>query len=98
MLYLDFLQDLGLELTRSTNYICDEVRQFIDPTFRLREGLAMIGDWQKPIRTEYKNDERILYPYPGLERFKEDRKHRDISYYQDGYQVYEDFLKQYRQS
>jgi hypothetical protein len=98
LLYLDFLQDLGLELTRSANYICDKVRQFIDPTFRLREGLAMLGGWSEPIRTEYQNDERILYPYPGLEQFKEDRKHRDKSYYQDQHKEYEHFLKQYKQS
>ncbi len=44
------LQDLILELTRAANYICDRVRQFIDPTYRLREGVLIVqsglhSDW-----------------------------------------------------
>lgn len=96
-LYHDLLLDLALELTRSANYICDKVRLFIDPTFRLQEGVAVLDDWSdEPIRTEYQIDERILNPYRGLEQFKEDRKHRDIKYYKDEYKEYEDFLKRYR--
>ena len=77
LFYLDFLLDLGLELTRAANYICDKVRQFIDPAFRLREGVVVLGSWDEPVRTEYRNVDRVLYPYAGLEQFKEDRKHRD---------------------
>jgi hypothetical protein len=58
--------DLGLELTRAANYICDKVRQYIDPVFRLHEGVALLGSWNDPLRTEYQGDERISYPYTGL--------------------------------
>ncbi len=93
LFYLDFMLDLGLELTRAANYICDRVRQSIDPTFRLREGVALIGSWSEPIRTEYQIDERTLYPYPGLKPFKEDRKLRDKKYFKAGMKEYYQFLE-----
>lgn len=77
------LQDLILELTRAANYICDRVRQFIDPTYRLREGVLMVqsgmhSDWSyHHHRPEYKEHERDLYPYNGLDKFKMDRFTRD---------------------
>ena len=77
------VQDLMLELTRAANYICDRVRQFIDPTFRLKEGLLMVksgihSDWSHHLhRPQYKDGERVLYPYKGLESFKKDRFSRD---------------------
>ena len=75
-----------LELTRSANYICDRVREFISPTFRLREGLILAesGPYMdltfKRHRLEYRGDERIVYPYPGFEKFKKDRKNRDLHF------------------
>ena len=92
LFYLDFLLDLGLELTRAANYICDKVRQFIDPTFRLREGVALVGSSREPIRTEYQIDEYTLHPYAGLKHFKEDRKHRDKKYYKGDPDDYYDVL------
>ena len=35
--HIELLGDLMLELTRATNFICDKVRQFIDPTFRVKK-------------------------------------------------------------
>lgn len=84
-LHLELLGDLMLELTRATNYICDKVRQFIDPTFRIQEGAVLVafsfGDFH---RTEYRSNERVLHPYPGLEQFEQDRKNRDIDCSQYG--------------
>jgi hypothetical protein len=88
--YTDLIQDLMLELTRAANYICDRVRQFIDPTFRLHEGLIPVefgpflilptGWLTGRLRhnPEYRGKERVLHPYPGLEKFKKDRTKRDI--------------------
>ncbi|MGH9875490.1 MAG: hypothetical protein ACRD9S_23795 [Pyrinomonadaceae bacterium] len=78
-----FLQVLILELTRAANLVCDKVRQFIDPTFRLREGIIMVqsglsGDFSYHFhRPEYRNSERGLYPYEGLHDFKKTRFTRD---------------------
>jgi hypothetical protein len=77
------LQDLMLELTRAANFICDRVRQFIDPTYRLREGVLMVQsglhrDMSYHFhRPEYREHERVLYPYNGLKQFKRDRFTRD---------------------
>ncbi len=78
-----------LELTRAANYICDAFRQFIDPGFRLLEGKVLVErdfvfyenfdffDYELFL-TEYRGQERILQPYPGLEQFKIDRENRDV--------------------
>jgi len=84
--HINLIQDLILELTRAANYICDKVRKFIDPTFRLKEGLLIItsgpyfnseGFYYLHHRVEYKDHERIDIPYPGLEEFKKIRTTRD---------------------
>ena len=81
--HVALVQDLMLELTRAANYICDYVRQFIDPTFRLREGLILVesGPYMdmtfKQFRLEYRGEERVMYPYAALEQFKKDRQNRD---------------------
>lgn len=73
------VQDLVLELTRSVNYICDLIRRYIDPTFRLIEGKVIVqtGDF---LDENMEMCSQILYPtyflgqsYQGLEKFKEDR-------------------------
>ena len=84
--HVALVEDLMLELTRATNYICDRVRQFISPAFRLREGLvlAQSGPYMdltfRMHRLEYRRNERILHPYPRLEQFKKDRKNRDFHF------------------
>jgi len=84
--HVDLVKDLFLELTRAANYICDKVRQFIDPTFLLREGLLIVSSgptmnltWEL-LRTQYKDEERTAFPYPGLEQFKKDRANRDVHF------------------
>lgn len=84
--HVDFVEDLMLELTRAANYVCDRVRQYLDPTFRLNEGMVMaqsgpyvIDEWRLH-RVQYVGEERVLHPYPGLERFKVERDTRDMNF------------------
>jgi hypothetical protein len=87
--HVGLVQDLMLELTRAANYICDAVRQFIDPTFRMVAGKVLVRrdfvmyenlEWYDYVlySTEYQAQERVLHPYPGLEQFKIDRENRDV--------------------
>lgn len=80
------VEDLCLELTRAANYLCDKVREFIDPFFRLTEGVILIegGPYinlsYKYYRVEYRDAERMDIPYLGLQQFKIDRESRDIHF------------------
>ena len=84
--HVDLVEDLMLELTRAANYICERVRQFIDRTFRLKEGVILVESGPTSslsydlFRPRYHGDERTLRPYPGLERFKIARKNRDVHF------------------
>lgn len=84
--HVALVQDLALELTRAANYLCDRVRQFIDPSFRLREGLILAESGPyldltfRQHRLEYRGKERTTYPYRGLDKFKQDRKGRDLHF------------------
>lgn len=81
--HVALVHDLMLELTRSANYVCDRIRKFIEPTFRLREGVLIVQSGMHSDmsnhshRPEYKGEDRVLYPYKGLESFKKDRFSRD---------------------
>lgn len=84
--HVDLVEDLMLELTRAANFVCDRVREFLDPTFRIDEGLVMaqsgpyvIDEWHLH-RVRYRGDERVAEPYPGLARFKVERKERDKNF------------------
>jgi TIR domain len=90
--HVGLVQDLMLELTRAANYICDAIRQFIDPTYRMLKGKVVVrqvfvayeNDGKFELfdyiisSPEYQDQERTLHPYPGLEQFKIDRESRDI--------------------
>jgi hypothetical protein len=86
--HVSLVEDLMLELTRAANYLCDKVRQFIFPSFRLEEGLLLVesgpyvdkGMVFRTLRVEYRRDERVKYPYPGLEKFKIERVKRDLNF------------------
>lgn len=85
--YITLVQDLTLELTRSANYICDKVRLYIDPSFRMEIGKLMVrtaGIWPDTLWqytcNEYKGHERTAIPYPGLRQFLKDRVNRDLSF------------------
>jgi len=84
--HVNLVEDLMLELTRAANYICDKIRKYIDPSFRLEEGLILVvgGPYldfsMKHYRVEYRGEQRSIFPYPGLEQFKIDRETRDIHF------------------
>jgi len=84
--HISLVLDLTCELTRAMNYLFDNVRLFLLPSYRLEEGVLLIEDgpsmdmtWYT-VRLEYKGEERIDLPYPGLKEFMEIRKNRDIHY------------------
>lgn len=70
--------DLGLELTRAANRICDEVRRHIDPTFWIREGRLLVqeGPDEHLMWHEYVAQYAQGEIYEGLEEFKESRAAR----------------------
>lgn len=81
--HVDAVQDLTLELTRAANYVCDRVREFIMPSYRLQEGALVIeyGPMEDlgfyRIRPQYRGSERVAQPYPGLSEFLRIRETRD---------------------
>lgn len=84
--HVDIVMDLMLELTRAANYICDKVREYIDPVFRLDEGLLIVESgpymsqsWRQH-KVMYRGEERIRIPYPGIEEFKKIRNNRDYAF------------------
>ena len=74
------------ELTRAANYVCDNIRQYISHSYRLKEGCLLAqsgpyGDFSfRMHRLEYKGEERIRMPYPRLEKFKKLRETRDLNF------------------
>jgi len=84
--HINLVLDLTCELTRAMNYLFDNVRASLFQSFRLNEGVLLIETgpsmemtWTT-IRLEYKSDERIELPYPGLKGFMEIRKDRNLHY------------------
>lgn len=92
--HVALIEDLVFELTRAANYICDYIREYIFEGFRLDEGALLItrGDFlgHKTFRLEYRGDERIDSPYPGLKEFMKIRNSRDLSI---GEGIEEDYFK-----
>ena len=84
--HVHLLADLACELTRAANYICDLIRVHVFRHYRLREGLlvAQTGTWNdgidRTMRLAYQPEERVDFPYPGLDRFCEIRSQRDFFY------------------
>lgn len=79
--HVDLVHDLTFELTRAANYVCDQVRENLDHTFRVGPGVLLVIrsgglNWYTH-RTEYTLDERAGYPYPGLDEFMNVRSSRD---------------------
>jgi hypothetical protein len=79
------VEDLGLELTRVANRVCDEVRANLDPTFMLEEGRLMIreGMGMDLKYTTYVVEYQTGEKYPGVDVFKEERKTRDHCFGRD---------------
>ena len=84
--HVALVEDLALELTRAANFVCDKVREFISPSFRLREGALLVVSGMfidltcHTYRVEYRSVERALHPYGGLLQFKKNRKGRDVHF------------------
>jgi len=80
----DLLGDLTLELTRALNYICDKIREFIYPGFRMKEGVYLVSISNGLLcftkRVEYRGGERIDFPYLGLREFMTERASRDYCF------------------
>jgi hypothetical protein len=85
--HTELVQDLVLELTRAGNFICDMVRKYLLPSYRMNEGLLIVesGPYMdmsfRMYRTQYRGDERtVLNPYPGVKKFKKIRVNRDVCF------------------
>jgi hypothetical protein len=84
--HVDLIHDLTLELTRAANYVCDKVRNELLHSFRLSEGALLVDrglDMDFKILTlkpEYKVNEKVIRPYPGLDEFKRARYARDFCF------------------
>jgi hypothetical protein len=79
--HVDLIHDLVFEMTRAANYVCDLVRDDVDPSFRIEKGVLLV---QRPeefkvytLRLEYRTEERTHQPYPGLHEFLQIRESRD---------------------
>ena len=85
-IHVDLVQDLVLELTRSANYICDNIRKYILPSFRLSEGILLVeyGPTMEfefhTVKTEYRGDQRKSKPYQGFKAFQSERANRDFCF------------------
>ncbi len=83
--HVDLVHDLLLELTRAANYICDMVREFLMPSFRITQGAILIdsGPYEDfsyvTHRVEYRGDERVDQPYQGIDSFLQIRETRDVN-------------------
>ena len=78
--HVDLVQDLMCELTRAGNYLIEQIRYTISPSFRTKEGLLLITTgpgmdfkWTT-VRLEYSEKEVELLSYKGLRDFMTSRE------------------------
>ncbi|XDD45279.1 HNH endonuclease [Leptospira sp. WS39.C2] len=90
------VEDLALELTRAANYLLENIRKYLLPKYREREGYftvtagPFIDFTHRTSIPKYSIEEKEKnHPYPGLNNFLTERKNRDESY---------DFRKSYKDS
>lgn len=80
--HVDLVQDLACELTRTANYLCDQIRKYLSSSFRIKEGILLIVTGPdmsfsyKTIRLEFKTTDQDFVKYPGLKKFMEKRQER----------------------
>jgi len=82
--HVELVEDLTLELTRAANLVCDRIREFLTPSYKINEGRLLITtgpgmnfEWHtfSPL---YSSEEKSkIFPYPGLGKFKAERQRRD---------------------
>lgn len=83
--HVDLVEDLILELTRAANHVCDQIRDNLVYTYKLKEGRLSVKSgphsdmsWRETV-VEYSDTEKNLKnPYPGLELFLTTRGERDM--------------------
>jgi hypothetical protein len=84
--HVGLVENLFVELTRAANYVCDAVRENLDPNFRLEDGALYVFSGPdmtfryRRIRVEYRPEERVDMPYPGLEDFRRVAETRDFCF------------------
>lgn len=84
--HVDLVQDLACELTRSANYLCDQIRKYISSSFRIKEGSLLIVTGPNidlnfvTHRLEFTTNDIDIIKYPGLEKFMEIRKDRGFNF------------------
>ncbi|MGW8956966.1 HNH endonuclease [Paenibacillus sp. NPDC055715] len=84
--HVSLVQDLIVELTRAGNYICDMIRRFLTPSYRMEAGFLIVQSGPhidmnfRMHRPQYREEEKTKKPYPGLNEFKKIRDTRDISF------------------
>lgn len=80
--HVALIEDFVLELTRTANYVCDQIRTFIFEGFRIEEGALLVTRSDllsyNTFRVEYRNEQKVEFPYPGLRAFMEQRATRDM--------------------
>lgn len=85
------------EMTRSANYLCDQIRRQLSSSFRINEGVLLIETGPdmnlsyQTVRLEYNSTDRNVIRYPGLRKFMETRQDRGHHF---GTGVSETYLKQ----
>jgi hypothetical protein len=83
--HVDLVHDLTCEMSRAANYVCDKVRQNLDKSFRIEQGVLLVRRgmgmdlMEHTYRLEYSNEERSRRPYPGLDEFMRVRVSRDYN-------------------
>jgi hypothetical protein len=92
--HVALIHDLVLEMTRAANYVCDLVRENIDPSFRMKEGVLLVERSDaftcETKRVEYREGERTSLPYPGLDNFLIVRETRDQHVGAGAFDIYDD--------
>lgn len=82
--HVGLVQNLMVELTRSANYLIKEVRNTIDPSYRIKEGWCVTeygptSDLTWVRQTHLYLDEEIINGlYPGFQLFKDQYKNRSF--------------------
>jgi hypothetical protein len=83
--HVDLVHDLTCEMTRAANFVCDKVRENLDSSFRIEQGILLVRRgmdmtmMEHTYRLQYRDQERVQHPYPGLEEFMHIRASRDYN-------------------